>query len=151
MLVVEIDVIGPKPLQAAFAGLFHIVALAADAASVRIVGVAHDPELGGQDDLIALACDGAPHLCHTLLAGISMSILWMKRAGIGFRHFLSRRDSFPHHFPCLLQRIPGALMDRVPIWFERKFEFTFPVELHPNLCTRLRGTPARLEETVRGA
>lgn len=41
-------------------------------------------------------------------------------------------------------------MNRVPIWFERKFEFTFPVELHPNLCARLRGTPARLEEVVRG-
>ncbi len=39
-------------------------------------------------------------------------------------------------------------MNRVPIWFERKFEFTFPVELHPNLCARLRGTPARLEEVV---
>lgn len=42
-------------------------------------------------------------------------------------------------------------MNRVPIWFERKFEFTFPVELHPNLCARLRGAPARLEEIVRGA
>ena len=42
-------------------------------------------------------------------------------------------------------------MNRVPIWFERKFEFTFPVELHPNLCSRLRGTAARLEEIVRGA
>jgi uncharacterized damage-inducible protein DinB len=41
-------------------------------------------------------------------------------------------------------------MSQVPIWFERKFEFSFPVELHPNLCTRLRGTPARLEESVRG-
>lgn len=40
-------------------------------------------------------------------------------------------------------------MDPVGIWFERKFEFTFPVELHPNLCARLRGTPARLEELVR--
>ena len=41
-------------------------------------------------------------------------------------------------------------MDAVPVWFERKFDFTFPVELHPNLCARLRGTPARLEELVRG-
>jgi uncharacterized damage-inducible protein DinB len=41
-------------------------------------------------------------------------------------------------------------MNQAPIWFERKFEFNFPVELHPNLCTRLRGTPARLEELVRG-
>jgi uncharacterized damage-inducible protein DinB len=41
-------------------------------------------------------------------------------------------------------------MDGVPVWFGRKFEFTFPVELHPNLCARLRGTPARLEEAVRG-
>jgi uncharacterized damage-inducible protein DinB len=41
-------------------------------------------------------------------------------------------------------------MNEAPIWFERKFEFTFPLELHPNLCARLRGTPARLEEIFRG-
>jgi uncharacterized damage-inducible protein DinB len=41
-------------------------------------------------------------------------------------------------------------MRQVPIWFERKFEFSFPVELLPNLCARLRGTPARLEEVLRG-
>ena len=41
-------------------------------------------------------------------------------------------------------------MSQVPVWFERKFEFTFPVELHPNVCARLRGTPARLEEALRG-
>jgi hypothetical protein len=40
-------------------------------------------------------------------------------------------------------------MTQIPNWFERKFEFSFPVELYPNLCTRLRGTPARLEEVVR--
>jgi uncharacterized damage-inducible protein DinB len=41
-------------------------------------------------------------------------------------------------------------MSKVPVWFERKFEFSFPVELHPNLLARLRGTPARLEETLGG-
>lgn len=41
-------------------------------------------------------------------------------------------------------------MDSITPWFERKFDFSFPVELHPNLCARLRGTPARLEELVRG-
>jgi uncharacterized damage-inducible protein DinB len=40
-------------------------------------------------------------------------------------------------------------MTQVPIWFERKFEFSFPVELYPNLLARLRGTPARLEEALR--
>lgn len=45
----------------------------------------------------------------------------------------------------------GASMNRSPIWFERKFEFTFPVQQYPNLCARLRGTPARLDEIVRGA
>jgi len=40
-------------------------------------------------------------------------------------------------------------MSQVPVWFERRFEFSFPVELLPNLCARLRGTPARLEETLR--
>lgn len=33
-------------------------------------------------------------------------------------------------------------------WFERKFEFQFSAELYPNLCVRLRGTPARLEELL---
>ncbi len=41
-------------------------------------------------------------------------------------------------------------MTQVPMWFERKFEISFPVELLPNVCARLRGTPARLEETLRG-
>jgi uncharacterized damage-inducible protein DinB len=41
-------------------------------------------------------------------------------------------------------------MSQVPVWFERKFEFSFPVELHPNLRARLRGTPARLEDALRG-
>ena len=41
-------------------------------------------------------------------------------------------------------------MSQVPTWFERKFEFSFPVELHPNLQARLRGTPARIEDVLRG-
>jgi uncharacterized damage-inducible protein DinB len=41
-------------------------------------------------------------------------------------------------------------MSEIPRWFERRFEFSFPVELWSNLCARLRGTPARLEEVVRG-
>ena len=40
-------------------------------------------------------------------------------------------------------------MSQVPIWFERKFKFDFPAEQYPNLCVRLRGTPARLEEMLR--
>ncbi|HXZ19569.1 MAG TPA: DinB family protein [Candidatus Acidoferrales bacterium] len=41
-------------------------------------------------------------------------------------------------------------MSRVPAWFERRFEFNFPIEHYPNLCIRLRGTPPRLEEILRG-
>jgi uncharacterized damage-inducible protein DinB len=40
-------------------------------------------------------------------------------------------------------------MTKVPNWFDRRFEFSFPAELFPNLCVRLRGTPARLEEIAR--
>jgi uncharacterized damage-inducible protein DinB len=40
-------------------------------------------------------------------------------------------------------------MSSVPAWFDRTFEFTLPVEQYPNLCIRLRGTPARLDEIVR--
>ncbi len=41
-------------------------------------------------------------------------------------------------------------MTQVPVWFERKFEFSFPVEQLPNLYARLRGTPPRLEDVLRG-
>jgi uncharacterized damage-inducible protein DinB len=41
-------------------------------------------------------------------------------------------------------------MSDVTKWFERKFAFGYPVEMLPNLLARLRGTPARLEEVLRG-
>jgi uncharacterized damage-inducible protein DinB len=41
-------------------------------------------------------------------------------------------------------------MSPLPLWFERKFDFSFPVELRPNLISRLRETPGRLEETLSG-
>lgn len=37
----------------------------------------------------------------------------------------------------------------IPLWFERRFDFSFPASLWPNLIVRLRGTPARLEEILR--
>lgn len=45
----------------------------------------------------------------------------------------------------------GWGMSHVPLWFDRKFEFTFPVDRYPTLCARLRGTPARVEELLSGA
>jgi uncharacterized damage-inducible protein DinB len=33
-------------------------------------------------------------------------------------------------------------------WFDRKFEFSFPVELYPNLLARLRHTPDRLDDVL---
>src|SRR5580698_7154911 len=41
-------------------------------------------------------------------------------------------------------------MSEVSTWYERKFAFSFPTEVYPNVCARLRGTPARLEELLRG-
>jgi uncharacterized damage-inducible protein DinB len=41
--------------------------------------------------------------------------------------------------------VPTELID----WFKRQFTFAFPVEIHPNLRSRLRGAPARLEEGTR--
>ncbi|HSS97795.1 MAG TPA: DinB family protein [Terriglobales bacterium] len=40
-------------------------------------------------------------------------------------------------------------MSEMQKWFDRKFDLSFPVELYPNILTRLRGTPARLEELIR--
>ena len=41
-------------------------------------------------------------------------------------------------------------MTDVPAWFERKFDFGFPVELYPNVCVRLLGSPVRVKELVSG-
>jgi uncharacterized damage-inducible protein DinB len=41
-------------------------------------------------------------------------------------------------------------MRQVSIWFERRFDFPIPAAMLPNICARLRGTPARIEELVRG-
>jgi uncharacterized damage-inducible protein DinB len=64
--------------------------------------------------------------------------------------FASHSPDAGHPYGC---RFEGEqnVMAQVPLWFERKFEFTFPIEQYPNLCIRLRGTPARLEELARGA
>jgi hypothetical protein len=48
-----------------------------------------------------------------------------------------------------LQGWQDEVMSTVPAWFDRTFAFTLPVEQYPNVCIRLRGTPARLEEIVR--
>jgi uncharacterized damage-inducible protein DinB len=36
------------------------------------------------------------------------------------------------------------------VWFERKFVLGLPADAFPDLIERIRGTPARLEERVRG-
>ena len=41
-------------------------------------------------------------------------------------------------------------MTEVLPWLDRKFDFNFSVELYPNLIARIRGTPPRLEDAVRG-
>ena len=40
-------------------------------------------------------------------------------------------------------------MERIK-WTARRFVFTFPVEIHPELLERLRGTPARVAERLGG-
>lgn len=41
-------------------------------------------------------------------------------------------------------------MSVIPKWTERTFQFDFPVSVYPNVLARIRGTAARLEDTVRG-
>jgi uncharacterized damage-inducible protein DinB len=41
------------------------------------------------------------------------------------------------------------MIEKMP-WIERRFAFDLPVSMFPNVLERLRGTPARVEERVRG-
>ena len=43
----------------------------------------------------------------------------------------------------------AGMIDPIP-WLERTFDFTLPTAMVPNVLERLRGTPARLEDRVRG-
>jgi hypothetical protein len=40
-------------------------------------------------------------------------------------------------------------MSKLLKWTDRTFQFTFPVEVYPEMIERLRGTPARLEDRVK--
>ena len=40
-------------------------------------------------------------------------------------------------------------MSKLLKWTDRTFQFTFPVEVYPEMIERIRGTPARLEDRVR--
>lgn len=46
-----------------------------------------------------------------------------------------------------MSRAPAAARR---VWFERKFALGLPADAFPDLIERIRGTPARLEERVRG-
>lgn len=48
---------------------------------------------------------------------------------------------------CRYRRRRAFRLTSIP-WFERKFDFVFPLEYLPNILARLRGTPARLEELL---
>ena len=57
MLVVEVDGVDAEALQAGLAAGAHVLGLAADPAPERVVGIADDAELGGDDDAVAPALD----------------------------------------------------------------------------------------------
>jgi hypothetical protein len=40
-------------------------------------------------------------------------------------------------------------MSKLLKWTDRTFQFTFPLEVYPEMIERLRGTPARLEDRVK--
>ncbi len=50
----------------------------------------------------------------------------------------------------MLQSAETSFMSALIPWVGRRFNFDFPVVLYPNLLARVRGTPARLRDAVRG-
>jgi uncharacterized damage-inducible protein DinB len=66
----------------------------------------------------------------------------------------SLRTIYAFHLVKILQpppakRIQSPMSQPIQPWFSRTFNFPYPTELLPNLMSRLRGTPARLEEVLR--
>lgn len=42
----------------------------------------------------------------------------------------------------------SSMAERIK-WTDRKFDFSYPAGLYPEMIERLRGTPARLEDRIR--
>ena len=67
VLVVEVDVVDAQAPQRGLGGLLDVLGPAVEAAGGGVVGVADDPELRGQHDLVAAVGDGA---ADELLVGV---------------------------------------------------------------------------------
>ena len=67
MLVIQVDGVDTQPLEAGLAGRAHVFGAPADAAHGGVVGVAHDTELGGKEDLLAPLPD---RLAYQHLVGV---------------------------------------------------------------------------------
>jgi hypothetical protein len=53
----------------------------------------------------------------------------------------------PHKRRCRISVLFNNMSEKLK-WGQRTFQFTFPVEVYPEIIERLRGTPARLEVKV---
>jgi hypothetical protein len=60
VLVVEVDVVGAEALQRVLARLLDVLGAPVGGAAARVGGIADDPELRGQHDLVAAIGDRAP-------------------------------------------------------------------------------------------
>ena len=92
MLVVEVDGVDAEALQAGLAAGAHVVGLAADAAPERVVRVAHDAELGGDDDPVAPALD---RLADEDLVGVrAVDVGRVEERDPEIERAVDRRDAF---------------------------------------------------------
>ena len=61
VLVEEVDVVNAELAQPLVAGLLDVLGPPVDTPGVGALGIAHDAELGGQHDGVALSLDGLAH------------------------------------------------------------------------------------------
>src|SRR6266403_5008932 len=92
MLVIEVNVFDAQPLQTSFAGLLHVVGLAVDAAGIGIAGIADNPELCGQHDLVALALDRASDEFFVNVRPVNVS--GVEEVNAEFERSVNGRDRF---------------------------------------------------------
>src|SRR5262249_25556597 len=57
MLIVEIDALDLQPSQTSFARLPNVIRFAVDAAKSRVAGIAQNPKLGCNHDLLAMSLE----------------------------------------------------------------------------------------------
>src|SRR6266446_3448858 len=92
VLIVEVNVGGPEPLQAGIACFSHVFRTPIDAAGFRIIGIANDAEFCRNNKLVAFSANRAPN--QLLILERTVHISCIEKGDTKFNSAVNGSDGF---------------------------------------------------------